>query len=284
MVNVDVEALRASLQNKSFGTKEQALLRMIQQAEAIQLQQQAMLETAKEVAGAFMLRVGPFCLEATAFDTVEFLGSQLAAKIGDSEPFVITKQGQELPKEATLYSLGISNGSHKSGLELVLPSSKIFVKVMTGQTLTVCVKESTTVDQVKRMIYEMEGVPLDQQRLISAGMQLEDGRTLKEYHIEDQSELHLVLRLRGGMYDPISGRFGFEVLSDKIVFTDGQTWMLDEALQSYVCSSKRELVSTLESNRIEYLFERLKEVQSSSEKTGEEASVWMSKAALNSTP
>jgi len=158
-------------------------------------------------------------IEVEEGESIEDVKAKIAEKEGiPPEQQRLIFGGQQLQDAKTLDDYDVGDDST---LHLVLRlrgGMQLFVKTLTGKTVSIEVEEGESIEDVKAKIAEKEGIPPEQQRLIFGGQQLQDSKTLDDYDVGDDSTLHLVLRLRGGKIKnaiaQIIGKGSFEVDED----------------------------------------------------------------------
>jgi len=156
-------------------------------------------------------------IEVEEGESIEDVKAKIAEKEGiPPEQQRLIFGGQQLQDAKTLDDYDVGDDAT---LHLVLRlrgGMQLFVKTLTGKTVSIEVEEGESIEDVKAKIAEKEGIPPEQQRLIFGGQQLQDAKTLDDYDVGDDATLHLVLRLRGGpsssgLINKVLGKGSFEV-------------------------------------------------------------------------
>jgi ubiquitin len=159
-------------------------------------------------------------IEVEEGESIEDVKAKIAEKEGiPPEQQRLIFGGQQLQDSKTLDDYDVGDDAT---LHLVLRlrgGMQLFVKTLTGKTVSIEVEEGESIEDVKAKIAEKEGIPPEQQRLIFGGQQLQDSKTLDDYDVGDDATLHLVLRLRGGkttnnIMSKVLGKGSFEVDDD----------------------------------------------------------------------
>ncbi|GAA5912038.1 hypothetical protein JCM8208_006465 [Rhodotorula glutinis] len=138
------------------------------------------------------------CLRAKPSMRVKKLKEVISARRGvTADRIVLSLPGTVLQDECSLGDYNITSPDLVQVLSYRRDLMQIFIKTLTGKTLTFDCDPNITVGTLKAMIYDKERIPLGQQRIIFAGQQLQDNFTLRSYDVIPESTLHLVLRMRG---------------------------------------------------------------------------------------